>query len=132
MRSRESTTSSRANPRLRCETVPLVLCLPGSMPSGNWSAMAPAFNVSALAKSSRELNRYQFAWLHLVQVGVKDGARHKDCREQVGQQSECQRGGKTLHWTGAEQEQNCRRYDGRHVRVDDGDPGVSKALVDSR
>ena len=63
---------------------------------------------------------------------VEDDSRHKHRRKQVGQQTERQRDCKALHRAAAEQEQNRRRDDGRHVSVDDRDPCMRKALIHRR
>src|SRR5881275_2140296 len=74
--------------------------------------------------------------LHLTVLARKlpheDGARDVDGREQVGEQAEHERDGEAADRPRPEDEEEQRRDDGRHVRVDDGDEGAREANVDGR
>src|SRR5215213_5156097 len=59
----------------------------------------------------------------------EDRARDVDGREQVRQQAEDERDGEPAYRASAEDEQEQRRDDGRHVRVDDCDEGAREAEV---
>jgi hypothetical protein len=69
---------------------------------------------------------------NLVQVRLEDHARDIHRREEVGQQDRWSAWSQTPHRAGAEQEQDGRRNDGGDVRIDDGDPGMGKALIHGR
>src|SRR5579862_441601 len=127
MKIRGSTTSSPTNPRLRCETVPLALCLP-SCPELSRSAY---LLLPAAFASHQALNRNHLPGLHLVQVSYKDDARNIDRREQVGCKSECEGHGESLHRTRSKQEKDAGGNDRGHVRIEDRRPGMSKPLLHS-
>ena len=65
-------------------------------------------------------------------MGIEDNARDEDRCKQIGQQADGERDREALHRPGAEDEQKGRRDDGGDVRINDGDPGVGKALIDGR
>src|SRR5579875_1465535 len=72
------------------------------------------------------------AALALLKQPVENYARNEDCREEVGEQTEDQGDRKALDRAGTEDEQDAGGDDGGDVRVDDGDPGVGKAVMNSR
>ena len=65
-------------------------------------------------------------------MGINNDPRDEDCCKQVGQQTDGEGGCKSLYRAGAKQKQDGRRDDGCHVGIDDGDPGMSKTLIDGR
>src|ERR1700683_4684570 len=75
------------------------------------------------------LNAQRFTALLTAEDPVEDQSRNEYRGKQVGQQTESERDRKPLDRTGSEDEQDCRRYNGRHVRIHDGDPGVAKTLI---
>ncbi len=114
-----STTSSRANRYSLYETVPATLLNPQRQPP----------KASAI---SRNLNRQRRAAFLLLQDRVEDHARYQHRGKQVGKQTEGQRHRKPPHRTRTKQEQDHRRNDRRHVRIDDRDPRMRKPLLHRR
>src|SRR5215469_10986242 len=77
-------------------------------------------------------NTQRFAALLAAKHEVKDHARHEHRREQVGQQTEGQGYGKTLHRARAEDEKDERRHNRGHVCIHDRDPGMRESLIHRR
>ena len=68
----------------------------------------------------------------MAQDKVKNSPRHKDRGKQVREQAERQGDSKTFDRHRAKDEQDGRSYDGGDVRIDNGDPGMRKALLNCR
>src|SRR5215471_16923957 len=77
------------------------------------------------------LNAQGLATLMAAEDPVKDHARYEHCGKQVGCQTETQGDGKSAHRAGSEQEQDDGGHDRRHVGINNGDPCMFKALIDS-
>src|ERR1022692_4066812 len=78
------------------------------------------------------LNAQWLATLMATENELENHARDEHRGEQVGRQTEAEGHSKSFHWAGSEQEQDDGRDDGRHVGIDNGCPGVSKALLHRR
>src|SRR6202140_4538895 len=78
--------------------------------------------------TSDRLDTQRFAALLPAQHPIKNHARYKHCRKQVGEQTEYQCRGETLYRPCTEEEQNRRGNDGGDVSIDDRDPGVAESL----
>src|ERR1039458_9168425 len=78
------------------------------------------------------LNAQWLATLMATENELENYARDEDRGEQVCRQTEAEGHSKSFHWAGPEQEQDDGGDDRRHVRIDNGCPGVSKALLHRR
>src|SRR5271157_83445 len=89
------------------------------------------FKTSAPQGSRRKSsNRERFSALLAIDVRIEDDARDEDRGKQVGQEPEGECHRESAHRSGAENEENRRRNNGGHVRIDNGRPGVREALID--
>src|SRR5436853_2521491 len=80
--------------------------------------------------SAPNLNAERFAALLAAQQPVENHSRNEHRGKQVRQQTEGQRDCESAHRSGTEDEQNKRRNNGGHVRVNDRDPGMAESLLD--
>src|ERR1019366_6377726 len=78
------------------------------------------------------LDTQWLATLMATENELENHARDEDRGEQVCRQTEAEGHSKSFHWAGPEHEQDDGGDDRRHVRIDNGCPGVSKALVHRR
>jgi len=90
-----------ASPHLRREKIPLVL-------SASWVRNSHRLRLlmfsAALGQfAPKKLDGHLLALPQLVQMGIENDPRDKDCREQVGQQTDGQGGCKALYRAGAKQ-----------------------------
>src|SRR5437660_7381896 len=76
------------------------------------------------------LNTERFPALLAAQQEIKNHSRYEYRRKQIRKQTERKRRGEPPYGTCAEDEQNCRRNDRCHVRINDRNPGVAEALID--
>ena len=78
------------------------------------------------------LNAQLALTFHLRQVILKNRLGHVDRRENVGDQTDGQGNGEPADRPGAKQEEEKRRNDRRHVRVNDRQERFVKTSVDRR
>src|ERR1700733_5379389 len=83
-------------------------------------------------QSLENLNRQSRAAFLLLKNCVEDHARYQNCSKQVGEQTKGQRNRKPTHRTRTKQEQDHRRTDRCHVRINDRHPRMRKPLLYSR
>src|SRR5579859_226355 len=72
------------------------------------------------------------AALFALQAGVEDHAGDENSGKNIGQQTKSQRDCKSLHGSGAEQEQDEGGNNRGHVGIDNRDPGLAEALIHCR
>src|SRR5438552_2585357 len=77
-----------------------------------------------------DLNADRLRLLRCRVFEIEDHARHEKRGEHGGEEADEQRDGESLDRSRSELEEEQRRDDGRHVRVDDGAEGALESLLD--